>query len=106
MRPVTKAAHQPRSADDPDHPEYAPPSSSAGIARKPRNSVTSLRCARGRIDREVDGVAAGGADEAGERAADEKEERADVHRVAHPGGDEAVERQAAPDRSRARRARR
>ena len=44
-----------------------------------------------RVDRDVDRVAAGGADEARERAADHEEERADVHRVAHPGGDEAVQ---------------
>ena len=62
----------------------------------PRNRVTTLRCRCRRIDREVDGVAAGSADEARERAADEKEERHHVHRVAHPRGDEAVERHRHP----------
>ena len=44
-----------------------------------------------RVDREVDRIAPGRADEAGEGAADEEEERADVHRVPHPSGDEAVQ---------------
>ena len=53
--------------------------------------MTSRRCGCGAVDREVDGVAPRGADEAREGAADEEEERADVHRVAHPGGEEAVQ---------------
>ena len=96
MRPVKSAAHQPSSAAIQITAEYAPPSSRAGIARRPRKSVTSLRCRTRRIDRQVDGVAAGSADEARERATDEKEEGHDVGRVAHPGGDEAMERQRHP----------
>ena len=77
-----------------------------GSRARSRNSVTSAALRLRRVDREVDGVAPGGADEARERAADEEEERADVHRVAHPGGEEAVEGRRARARSRARRTRR
>ena len=62
------------------------------MARRPRKSVTTRRCRDGWIDRQVDGIAAGSADESRERTADEEEERHHVRRVAHPSGDEAMER--------------
>ncbi len=64
---------------------------SAGIARTRRTSVIAGAAARGRLDRDVDGVS-GGADEAGERPADEARERGELGVGAHPGGEEPVER--------------
>ena len=54
--------------------------------------MTSLRCGLRRVDREVDGVAPGGADETRERPADDEEKRADVDPVSHPVRDEPMQR--------------
>src|SRR3954447_7559169 len=45
----------------------------------------------GRIDSEIDRIAAGSADEARERPPDEEQEGRNVRRVPHPRGDEAME---------------
>ena len=95
IRPVKSAAHQPSRPTTQTTPVNAPASRSAGIGEPEPEERDQPPLRLRRVDREVDRVAAGGADEARERAADQEQEGADVHRVAHPGGDEAVQRPAA-----------
>ena len=92
IRPVKSAAHQPSRPTTQTTPCKAPREHERGTASKSRNSVTSRRWRCGGVDRELDRIAAGRADEARERAADDEQECADVHRVAHPGREKAVER--------------
>ena len=75
MRPVKSAAHQPSSAADPDHRRVRPPEKESGDREETAEERHQPSLPYGWIDGQVDGIAAGSADEARERATDEKEER-------------------------------
>ncbi len=92
MRPVKRRRPPAENADDQEHDgerrAQQQGRNDENASEERDEAVLWLR----RVDREVDRVAPGGADEARERSTDDEQKRADVDPVPHPVRDEPVQR--------------